>query len=460
MLQIYNSFTQAKAPFKPRVPGEVSLYVCGVTVYDYCHLGHARCYVAFDVIHRFLLALGYRVNYVRNITDVDDKIIKRAAENKEEIPALTARFIEAMHQDFKALNILPPTQEPRATQYMDQIITMIQQLVDKGFAYVSSSGDVCFEVASYKDYGALSHKDLEQLQSGARVEVVTDKRNPMDFVLWKMAKPNELHWPSPWGDGRPGWHSECAAMSTDCLGHTFDIHGGGHDLLFPHHENERAQAECVTGETFVNVWVHNGFVQINKEKMSKSLDNFFTIRDIMAEHEPEVVRYFLMASHYRSPVNYSTDLLVQAKQALTRLYTALRGVDIPTVSKSDMEKDPFYQAFFEAMCDDFNTPIAMSVLFDLAHAVNTRREKQDPTYRQAAAILKHCANLMGFLEDEPEKFLQGGQENVGEIEALIKAREDARRDKDWAKADAIRQELTQKGIQLEDTANGTIWREG
>ncbi len=377
MLQIYNTFTHQKEPFKPLKEGEISLYVCGITVYDYCHIGHARVFVAFDVIVRFLRASGWKVKYVRNITDIDDKIIKRSHENNEPMESLTARFIEAMHHDERALNVLSPDEEPRATHYIDAIIEMVKKLEKNGIAYVVENGDVYFQIDKYPSYGQLAHKDLDQLQAGARVDVVEQKRSSLDFVLWKKAKKDEPHWMSPWGEGRPGWHIECSAMSTACLGDTFDIHGGGPDLVFPHHENERAQSECATGKKFVNTWMHIGFVNIDKEKMSKSLNNFFTIRDVLAEYDSEIVRYFLIASHYRSPVNYSKDLLEQAKNALERLYNALRGIDL-NQAKPSTKADGYQVRFFEAMNDDFNTPIAISVLFDLVVALNTAKEKNDP----------------------------------------------------------------------------------
>lgn len=455
-LQIYDTFTQQKRPFVPLVAGEISLYVCGITVYDYCHLGHARVFVAFDVIVRFLRASGWKVKYVRNITDIDDKIIKRAHENNETIETLTARFIQAMNEDASALQVKPADEEPRATQYVAQIISMVKALQEKGFAYVADNGDVYFEVNKYSTYGQLAHKDLTQLQAGARVEVVSEKKSPLDFVLWKKAKAGEPFWASPWGEGRPGWHIECSAMSTACLGSPFDIHGGGADLIFPHHENERAQAEGATSKSFVNHWMHVGFVVIDKEKMSKSLNNFFTIREVLAKYDPEVVRYFLIASHYHSPVNYAQDQLEQAKSALERLYTSLRGMKI---DKFDLQSDnPYKQRFFAAMNDDFNTPVALSVLFELVNLLNTAREKNDPEQTLLAQILLELANILGLLTQDPDAFLQGKQTDPQQISLLIAAREKARQDKDWAKADEIRQQLTAMKIVLEDTPNGTIWR--
>lgn len=456
MLQIYNTFTSKKEAFKPIKPGEISLYVCGITVYDYCHIGHARVFVAFDVIVRFLRSTGWKVKYVRNITDIDDKIINRANENKESIDALTARFITAMNEDAKALNVLPPDEEPRATAHIHTIIDMVKKLEQNKTAYVANNQDVYFEVAKYAKYGELAKKDLTQLQAGARVEVVEQKHSNLDFVLWKKAKPQEPHWPSPWGEGRPGWHIECSAMSTATLGDTFDIHGGGSDLVFPHHENERAQSECATGKTFVNTWMHVGFVQVDKEKMSKSLNNFFTIREVLAQYDAQVIRYFLLASHYRSPVNYSKELLEQAKTALERLYTALRGIRLENVTSDKAES--FKARFNEAMNDDFNTPIAMAVLFELATALNTAREAKSDDTKALAAMLKQLGGVLGILESDPESYLQGNLDSKDEIEQLIEARLLARKNKEWQKADDIRQQLTNMGIILEDTPQGTTWR--
>lgn len=455
MLQIYNSLTQKKEPFEPLVPGHVSLYVCGNTVYDDCHIGHARVFVGFDVIVRFLRGTGWKVKYVRNITDIDDKIIARANENKESIGDLTARFIQRMAEDTKALNVLPPDEEPRATEYMSQMLSMIKTLEDKGYAYAGAKGDVYYHVEKYAPYGELAHKNLDQLQSGARVSVVDDKKSPLDFVLWKNAKPNEPNWDSPWGIGRPGWHIECSAMSTNCLGHTFDIHGGGADLAFPHHENERAQSEAATGKKFVNTWMHIGFIQVNKEKMSKSLNNFFTIRDVIAKYDPEVVRYFLTASHYRSPVNYSEDQLEQAKNSLERLYTAIRGLKL---QKQAVTQDVYYQRFVEAMHDDFNTPIAFSVLFDLVHAINLAREKDEASVIPLANTLLYLTNMIGLLERSPEEYFQGKSDDASAIDQLIKERNEARASKNWARGDEIRKQLTEMGIVLEDSAQGTIWK--
>ncbi|MBW3140211.1 cysteine--tRNA ligase [Ferrimonas balearica] len=458
MLQIFNTLTRQKEAFKPIQPGKVGMYVCGVTIYDYCHIGHARTYVAFDTMVRYLRSQGLDVTYVRNITDVDDKIIRRAAENNESCEALVARFTEAMYQDFDALNLLRPDIEPTVTGHMAEIIDIIQTLVNKGHAYVTDAGDVWFEVKTFDDYGKLSRQDLEQLQSGARVEVDESKRNPMDFALWKSAKPGEPSWTSPWGEGRPGWHIECSAMNGKHLGKVFDIHGGGSDLMFPHHENEVAQSCCAHDTNYVNYWVHSGMVQVNKEKMSKSLNNFFTIREVLKQYQAESVRYFLLSSHYRSQLNYSEENLNQAHAALERLYTALRGVTPATELNLDNDHVARFQA---AMNDDFNTAEALPVLFDLARELNiTKEDGESEQAAQLAGLMRHLGGVMGLLEQAPEAFLQGGgdDDEVAKIEGLIKARNDARASKDWAAADAARDELTAMGIVLEDGAGGTSWR--
>lgn len=456
MLKIYNSLTRQKEELKTIHPNKVNMYVCGVTVYDYCHIGHARTYVSSDLMVRYLKSCGYDVTYVRNITDIDDKIIKRAQENDESIGSLTARFIQAMHEDFDALQILKPDHEPKATEYIRQMIRLIQAIIENKHAYVTDNGDVYFDVRSYPGYGCLSHHNIAQLESGARVEIAEIKRDPLDFVLWKAAKPGEPSWESPWGSGRPGWHIECSAMAMELLGEEFDLHGGGRDLIFPHHENELAQAHAGTKKKFANVWVHGGFLQIEKEKMSKSLGNFITIREVLGMHSPEVVRYLLLASHYRSPLIYSNDLLVQAKQALTRLYTALRGLG----AASPAHGTRYEAQFKEAMDDDFNTPIALSVLFDLAHEIQRLRATDLEAALTHAALLKKLANeVFGILLDNPETFLQSGTEiDAKEIESLINAREKARKEKNWLEADRIRKELTALSIVIEDTPTGTLWR--
>ncbi len=460
MLQIYNTLTQQKEVFKPLKPGKIGLYVCGMTVYDYCHIGHARVLVAFDMVTRYLRSRGYEVNYVRNITDIDDKIIKRAQENNEPYNALTERMIAAMHEDEKKLGILLPNQEPRATDHIPQMIAMIQKLVANGHAYIADNGDVYYQIAKFKDYGQLAHQDLEKLRSGARVAIETTKRDPLDFVLWKLAKPGEPHWESPWGAGRPGWHIECSAMSTDCLGETFDIHGGGFDLTFPHHQNEIAQSEGATGKKFVNLWMHNGFVQVDKEKMSKSLGNFFTLRDVFKEYSAETIRYFLLASHYRSPVNYSQENLQSAHQALERFYMTLRGFGVRGEGIGEATSTPFLQRFNEVMDDDFNTPEALAVMFDLVREINRLQQENSQQAAQLADLLRHMGSVLGILQQDPEVFLRSGtnDDEVKKIEALIAQRNQARKDKNWAEADRVRAELTSLGVTLEDTAAGTVWR--
>ncbi|MGB6976457.1 MAG: cysteine--tRNA ligase [Gammaproteobacteria bacterium] len=457
MLQIYNSLTRKKESFKPIQPGKIGMYVCGMTVYDYCHIGHARVLVVFDVITRYLREQNYQVHYVRNITDIDDKIIQRALENQEPYFELTKRFTTALHEDERLLNVLPPDEEPLATQHIPEMIVMIQALLDKNVAYIADNGDVYYDVSRFPAYGQLAHQDLTKLQAGMRVDVVDVKHNPLDFVLWKMAKPNEPSWDSPWGKGRPGWHIECSAMSTHCLGKHFDIHGGGFDLLFPHHQNEIAQSEAADDCPFVNTWIHVGYVQINNEKMSKSLGNFFTIREVVKQYQPEIIRYFMFASHYRSPINYSTDNLISAQAALTRAYTTLRG--LPVVKEIDFGE--FRQQFQEAMDDDFNTPVALAVLFEMIREINRLKDDGDQTAAARLANgLKTLGNTLGILQQNPETFLQMGlsPEQINEIEQLIAARNAARKNKDYAEADRVRQTLLTMGITLEDTTSGTIWR--
>lgn len=455
-LTLFNTLTRKKQPFEPIQPGQVGMYVCGVTTYDYCHIGHARTYVAFDVVVRYLRKLGYRVNYVRNITDLDDKIIQRAAENGEAFHELTERFINEMHNDFDALNLIRPDIEPRVTDHMDDIIAMIQRLIDNGNAYEAGNGDVLFDVSTFSDYGKLSRQDLEQLQAGARVNVDAAKTDPLDFVLWKSAKAGEPSWSSPWGDGRPGWHIECSAMNKKHLGTTFDIHGGGSDLAFPHHENEIAQSCCANHSDYVNYWMHSGMVQVDNEKMSKSLGNFFTIRSVLERYDAETVRYFLLSSHYRSQLNYTQDNLDQAHAALERLYTALR--DIEPQPANDSLRDNYWQRFQNAMDDDLNAPEAMSVLFDIARDINRHRNSDTTKAAQLASVLLELADVMGLLQQKPEDFLQGADDDVAKIDALIAKRNQARADKDWAAADDARDELTRMGIVLEDGAEGTRWR--
>ncbi len=460
MIQVYNTATKQKETLQTQAPNKIGIYVCGMTVYNYIHLGNARVLAMFDTITRYLRHRGFEVNYIRNITDVDDKIITKAHENKEPVTAVTERFINAMHEDEDALNILRPSHEPRATEFMAKMIKMIETLIEKDHAYVADNGDVYYRVSSFESYGALSHQDVNDLRAGSRVDVVDAKRDPLDFVLWKMAKPDEPAWPSPWGEGRPGWHIECSAMSTHHLGDTFDIHGGGFDLTFPHHENERAQSEAATGKPFVKTWMHVGYVQIDKQKMSKSLGNFFTVRELLTRYHPEVVRYLIVSSHYRSPLNFSLEQLDTTRSALERLYLALRDLDL----SQEEAGTEFETRFNKAMDDDFNTANGLAVLFDMVREVNRLRETDLAKAGRVAAVLKRLANLFGILNEDPESYLTAGQVetesgvDVSEIESLIAARNQARAEKDWAKSDQIRDELAARGILLEDKAGETRWR--
>lgn len=459
MLKIYNTLSHRKEAFNPIEPGKVRMYVCGLTTYDYSHIGHARMLVAFDVIVRYLRTAGYDVTYVRNITDIDDKIIKRAKENGEPFTDLTARFIEAAHVDERSLNIVPPDIEPRATDHIGDIIEMIKQLIAREFAYRAENGDVYFAVEKFPDYARLSRKKPDELLAGARIEVGEAKRDPRDFVLWKASKPDEPGWDSPWGEGRPGWHIECSAMSTSALGSTFDIHGGGSDLLFPHHDNEIAQSEAATGMPFVNYWLHNGPVRIDDEKMSKSLGNFFTVREVLEKYPAEVVRYFLLSSHYRSSINYSEENLKTAWGALERFYNALKGLD-KHVPESD-ESSEHEARFRAAMDDDFNTPEALGVLFDLAREINRLRDEDPATAAGLAVQLRKLAGLLGILQMNPEEFLRLGSDatvDEDEVEKLIAQREQARAEKNWAEADRLRDQLKSMNVVLEDGAGGTTWR--
>jgi len=479
MILIHNSLTGKKEQLKPIEPGHVRMYVCGITVYDYCHLGHARAQLVFDVVSRYLRWRGYRVTYVRNITDVDDKIIKRAAEIGQTIGELTERFIRLMHEDFDALGLARPDLEPRATRHMDEILAMIQALIDRGHAYVSGNGDVYYRVASFPSYGRLSGKRPEELRAGARVEVGDAKEDPLDFALWKAAKPGEPSWDSPWGPGRPGWHIECSAMSTSALGNHFDIHGGGMDLKFPHHENEIAQSCGATHEQFVNIWMHNGFVQVAEEKMSKSLGNFFTIRDVLKEHRAEVVRYFVLSRHYRSPMNFTEDDLDRARAAVDGLYTALRGIR-PAAGPDEITLGRFRQV----MDDDFNTAEGFAVLKGAASELNKARNAGDENRAAClAAAMIEIGRVLGLLQEDPDAWLKGLKAEPGvaslktethqpsvslahdglsedEIESRIQARNEARRNKNWAEADRIRDELAVAGVILEDGPTGTDWRRG
>jgi cysteinyl-tRNA synthetase len=467
VLHIHNSLTGRKEPFEPLEPGHVRMYVCGITVYDHVHVGHARSQIAFDVARRWLRASGYRVTYVRNITDIDDKILARARERDEPFEALTGRFIAAMNEDFAALGIEPPDHEPRATDYMPEIIAMIGRLVERGFAYVGASGDVFYAVAHFARYGRLSGKKLDDLRAGARVEVDEAKRDPLDFVLWKRAKPGEPAWDSPWGLGRPGWHIECSAMAVALLGPAFDIHGGGRDLKFPHHENEIAQSCAACDASFAKFWMHNGFVRVDEEKMSKSLGNFFTVRDVLPRLRPEVLRAYLLSSQYRAPVNYTDDNLRQADAALQRLYLALRDVE-PAAEAVPGEAT---RAFAEAMDDDFNTPGAIAALQDAARELNVAKAAGvRPRAAALAAELRRLGGLLGLLGQPASAWLAApstlaagaaagnGALDAGEIERRIEARIEARRARNWAESDRIRDELAAAGVLLEDGPSGTTWR--
>jgi cysteinyl-tRNA synthetase len=471
MIEIHNSLTGRKEPLRELEPGHVRMYVCGMTVYDYCHVGHARSLIAFDVVRRYLRHRGYRVTHVRNITDIDDNIIARAAKNGEPVTALTARFTRAMHEDCAALGVESPEHEPRATEYVAEIVAMIEALIAKGYAYVAADGDVLYAVGRFEGYGRLSGKKLADLRAGARVEIDEQKRDPLDFALWKAAKPGEPNWPSPWGVGRPGWHIECSAMAVALLGPHFDIHGGGADLKFPHHENEIAQSCAACGTKFVNLWMHNGFVNVNEEKMSKSLGNFFTVRDVLPRLRPEVLRAFVLSSHYRGPINYSDENLRQADAALERLYVALRGV-VPVASAAESEASRRFEA---AMDDDFNTPEALAALQALARELNVAKAAGDaPRVAAHAAELLRLAGVLGVLGEDPEAWLKtrpargldddespagrAAEPAAAEIEALVAARTAARKTRDFKESDRIRDELLARGVVLEDGPQGTSWR--
>jgi len=467
-LSIYNTLSRSKEIFKPIVAGQVRMYVCGMTVYDFCHLGHARVMIVFDMVTRWLRASGYQVSYVRNITDIDDKIIKRALENKEPIAVLTQRFIDAMHEDAKILGLLPPDHEPRATQYIAQMQGMIGRLIDQQMAYQAEDGDVNYAVRQFPSYGKLSGKSIDELNAGERVAIGSGKRDPLDFVLWKSAKadePSDTRWSSPWGEGRPGWHIECSAMSCELLGQHFDIHGGGADLQFPHHENEIAQSEGAlygsrpVTNPFVNYWMHNGHIRVNQEKMSKSLGNFFLIRDVLQQFDPEVVRFFMLRAHYRSPINYSDSQLEEARTGLVRLYTAI-NTNEQHASKNAEPVAQWVKRFGDAMNDDFNTPEAIASLFDLASEIN--RASDANTKQEISHTLKHLAGLIGLLQRSPNEFLQSGTPHTGmspaQIEEQIAARHAAKLTKNFKEADAIRERLLNDGVVLEDKPSGTVWR--
>ncbi len=456
-LSIYSTLSKTKDVFKPLVGNQVRMYVCGMTVYDFCHIGHARVMVAFDVISRWLRKSGYDLTYVRNITDIDDKIIRRAQENGESFNVLTERMIAAMHEDEARLSVLRPDMEPRATEHVAGMHSMIQTLMDKGYAYAPGNGDVYYRVGKFAGYGKLSRKKIEDLQVGARIEVDEAKDDPLDFVLWKGVKPGEPSWESPWGAGRPGWHIECSVMSNCCLGETFDIHGGGPDLVFPHHENEIAQSEAANGKPYAATWMHAGAVRVDGEKMSKSLGNFFTIREVLEKYHPEVVRYLLVSSHYRSPINYAEDSLKEAKGALERFYNALKG--LPGVAAAGGEG--FVERFAVAMDDDFNTPEACAVLFEMVREINRLRESDLSKAAALAAQMRKLAEVLGVLQLSADKFLQGGADcrvNAAQVEALIAERIAARIAKNWAESDRVRDQLLAMGVVLEDGKGGTTWR--
>jgi cysteinyl-tRNA synthetase len=452
-MKLYNSFTNKKEEFVPINKNEVKIYVCGQTTYDYCHLGHARKEVVFDMIRRWLIALGYQVTYVENITDIDDKIINRAIENNESITDLTNRYINYMHEDFDKLGIMRPDVEPRATDYIPQMVNIIDSLINKGYAYKADNGDVYYSVKKFKDYGKLSGKLLEDLNIGERVDIELHKQNPMDFVLWKAAKNNEPYWESSLGNGRPGWHIECSAMSEEILGKNFDIHGGGQDLQFPHHENEIAQSEAHNGCKFANYWIHNGFLNINDEKMSKSLGNFLTLREVLSDHNPEVIKLLMLKTHYRSPLNFNYSLLEDAKQNLTKLYLSIKTFSIDIEHYKINWENEFAAKFKNAMNDDFNTPLAIGILFELTNSINISKNEE------LAKLLISLANMIGILNYQPLKFLQEGIDlsNI-EIEKYISIRDNAKNNKNYELADEIRNKLQNQGILLEDNVNGTSWR--
>jgi len=452
-IKFYNSLTNQKEDFVPICEGEVGVYVCGMTVYDSCHLGHARAMMAFDILVRYLRYQNYKVNFIRNITDIDDKIIERANENKETIDALTDRTIASMQEDFSKLGLEIPKNEPRATDHIEGMIRMISTLIDKGHAYQSEGGDVFFAVRTFPEYGKLSNKNIDDLNPGSRIKEDGSKKDPLDFVLWKSAKPNEPSWDSPWGLGRPGWHIECSVMSLENLGKHFDIHGGGPDLLFPHHENEIAQSECASEDKFANYWMHSGLLKIDGEKMSKSLGNFAMLKDLFASYHPEVIRYYLISSHYRSSLNFDSDSLDQARSALTRLYQAL---SLASSEESDLHNESVRE-FKDSMNDDLNTPEALSILFRLAKSINSSQDIQDQS--MYASTMRELGKVLGLLNDSSETFLQYGANLTDEeINQKIEERNQARDNKDFQKADQIRDELATQGILLDDSSDGTSWK--
>jgi|TARA_B110000908_G_C10260853_1_gene459115 cysteinyl-tRNA synthetase len=465
-LRVYNTLTRQKETFKPIVPGSIDMYVCGITVYDFCHIGHARVLVAFDVIARYLRSQGWSLNYVRNITDIDDKILKRANENAEPYSVLTERMITAMHQDESILGVLRPDLEPRATEHIEEIIAMIEVLIDKGHAYALENGDVYYQISSFPGYGKLSKRSPEDLLTTARIDANLNKKDQRDFALWKNADVGEVSWQSPWGSGRPGWHIECSAMSTCCLGATFDIHGGGPDLPFPHHENEIAQSEAATGQKYANYWMHAGAVRVDDEKMSKSLGNFFTIREVLKKYHPEIIRYFLLSSHYRSPINYSEENLIEAKTGLERFYMTLRQFpDIQSMPLSDLKGSKYYDYFIVAMDDDFNTREAIAVMYDMVRQINTMLATDKKKASKLVAELKGLGGIFDILGSDPEAFMKGGvvgsqsgSLSPNEIDSLVLERAVAKKSQDFLLADRIRKDLLAQGVVLEDSREGTSWR--
>ncbi|MBX2857357.1 MAG: cysteine--tRNA ligase [Cellvibrionaceae bacterium] len=463
---LYNTLKRSKESFRPLKDKHINMYVCGMTVYDYCHIGHARLLVAFDVITRFLRAQGWQVNYVRNITDIDDKILNRARENGEAFESLSERFIAAMHEDEAKLNILRPDAEPRATAHIHEIIQLIEVLHTKDYAYRAENGDVYYRVSKFADYGKLSNKNSEELLAGARIAVEEQKHDPRDFVLWKSAKPGEVSWPSPWGPGRPGWHIECSAMTKACLGETMDIHGGGPDLPFPHHENEIAQSEAANGCTLANYWMHAGAVRIDGEKMSKSLNNFFTVRDVLKQYHPEIVRFLLVSCHYRSPINYSEENLLEAKTGLERFYFALRGYEkVAPQNWQQLGETEAGKKFIDAMSDDFNSRLALVPMYELIRDINQLKASDNQAAEQAVASLKAMGGILGILQADPNQVLQGssaskqeGELSAADIEQMIEQRHQAKLAKNYGLADQIREQLTAAGVVLEDSRSGTTWR--
>ncbi|PPI88382.1 cysteine--tRNA ligase [Candidatus Pantoea edessiphila] len=464
MLKIYNTLSNKKEIFKPICSDRVNMYVCGVTVYDLCHIGHGRTFVIFDVIARYLRHIGYKLNYVRNITDIDDKIIRRAKEKNQNIKELTNLIIKSMHKDFSSINILSPNSEPRATQCISEIIEIIKKIIKNGYAYIANNGDVMFDVKKYRNYGMLSHQNLKKLYISNRNETLEVKRNAIDFVLWKISKTHEPYWISPWGNGRPGWHIECSAMNYKNIGLHLDIHGGGSDLIFPHHENELAQSICANKKTIVNYWIHSGMVMVNNKKMSKSVGNFLTLRNLLKNYDSETIRYFLMSSHYRSQLNYSLKNLYQSRLALNSLYNALRDTDISnnTIKEDNDTNKIFENRFYSAMNDDFNIPKVYSIIFDMAHEINKLKNKNIGLANSIALKLRKIADILGILQKDPDDFLQKNNKihsnKKAEIDSLIEIRNQARDSKNWTRADIIRNKLKELGVIIEDHSYKSTWR--